>query len=98
LVDLDTLSVKKGELYLKLIELDLAGTTKEVDDQKIILNSIFMTKEQFEKKLESLKYASTERFNSLTEYSKFEVESWLVNYVNKNEDIEDTLHQISINY
>jgi hypothetical protein len=98
LVDLDTLSVKKGESYLKLVELDLAGTTREVDDPKIILNSIFMTKEQFEKKLESLKSASTERFNSLTEYSEFEVESWLVNYVNKNEDIEDTLHQISIDY
>jgi hypothetical protein len=45
-----------------------------------------------------LKSASAERFNSLTEYSEFEVESWLVNYVNKNEDIEDTLHQISIDY
>jgi hypothetical protein len=68
LVDLDTLSVKKGELYLKLIDLDLVGTTREVEDQNVILNSIFMTKEQFEKKLESLKSTSTERFNSLTEY------------------------------
>jgi hypothetical protein len=78
--------------------LDLDGTTREVDNPKIISNSIFMTKEQFEKKLESLKSASTERFNSLTEYSEFEVESWLVNYVNKNEDMEETSHQISIDY
>jgi hypothetical protein len=26
------------------------------------------------------------------------VESWLVSYVNKNEDIEDTLHQISMDF
>jgi hypothetical protein len=45
LVDCDTLSVKRGESYLKLIELDLAGTTGEVEDPKFILNSIFMTKE-----------------------------------------------------
>ena len=30
-----------------------------------------MTKDQFEKKLESLKSVSTERFNNLTEYSEF---------------------------
>jgi len=57
-----------------------------------------MIKEKFEEKLESLKSALAERFNSLTEYSEFEVESWLVNYVNKNEYIEETLHQISIDY
>jgi hypothetical protein len=34
----------------------------------------------------------------LIEYSKLEVESWLVSYVNKNEDIEDTLHQLSIDF
>jgi ATP:corrinoid adenosyltransferase len=45
-----------------------------------------------------LKSASAERFNSLTEYSELEVESWLVSYVNKNEDIEDTLHQLSIDF
>jgi len=39
-----------------------------------------------------------ERFNSLTEHSEFEVENWLINYVNKNEDIEYTLHKASIEY
>jgi hypothetical protein len=66
--DLDTLGVKGGEVYLKLIDLDLVGTIGEVDDTKIILNFVFITKEQFEAKLESLKSASTERFNGLTEY------------------------------
>jgi hypothetical protein len=31
----------------------------------------------------------------MIEYTEYEIESWLVNYVNKNEDIEDTLHQLS---
>jgi hypothetical protein len=96
--DLDTLSIKRGECHLKLIDLDLVGTTGEVDDTKIILNSVFMTKEKFEAKLESLKSQSAERFNGLTEYSGFEVDNWLVNYVNKNDDIKDTLHQIAIDY
>ena len=91
--------MSRGEKrYLKLIGLDIVGTIREVDDPNIILNSIFMSKEYFEEKIKSLKFASTERFISLTEYSEFEVESWLVNYVNKNEYIEETLHQISIDY
>jgi hypothetical protein len=45
-----------------------------------------------------LQTASAEKFNSLTEYTKQEVESWLVSDVNKNEDIEDILHQLSIDF
>jgi hypothetical protein len=48
------------------------------------------------KKLEVLKSASTEKFNSLIEYSELEVKSWSVIYMNKNEYIEDVLHQLSI--
>ena len=60
LVDGDTISVKRGEFHLKLIELDLSGTTGEVEDPKLILNSILMSKEQFEEKQELLKTASSE--------------------------------------
>jgi hypothetical protein len=45
--------------------------------------------------VEILKDISFEKFNNMIEYTKYEVESWLVNYVNKNEKIEDTLHQLS---
>jgi hypothetical protein len=31
-------------------------------------------------------------------YIEQEVESWLMSYVNKNEDIEDTLHQLWIDF
>jgi hypothetical protein len=83
LVDCDNISAKKGDLYLKLIELDLVGSTGDVENSHLILDSMFMSKEQFEEKVELLKTASTKRFNNLTEYSKLEVESWLVSYVKK---------------
>jgi hypothetical protein len=54
-----------------------------------------MSTDQFEEKMDILKIASTVRFDSLTNYSKLEVESWLVICVNKRKVIEDTLRQIS---
>jgi hypothetical protein len=44
--DLDTLSIKMGESYFKLIELDLAGTTGEVQDLRLISNYILITREK----------------------------------------------------
>jgi hypothetical protein len=38
LVDCDAISVKKWDLYLKLIELDLVGSTEDVEDSHLILN------------------------------------------------------------
>jgi hypothetical protein len=34
----------------------------------------------------------------MIEYTEQDIESWLVEYVNRNEDIEITLHQLSIDY
>jgi len=50
------------------------------------------------KKIDLLKVASTKKFNNLIEYSELEVESCLDSYVNKNEDIEATLHQLSMDF
>jgi len=90
----DVNSVKRGELYLKLIELELVGSTNDVENLHLIMNSILLSNEQMEEKLDTLKIASSEKFNNLTEYSETDVESWLVYYANKNDDIEDTLHQL----
>jgi hypothetical protein len=40
LVECNIISVKKGELCLKLIESDLVGSTRYVEDPHLILNSI----------------------------------------------------------
>jgi hypothetical protein len=45
-----------------------------------------------------LKGSSTKKFNNIVEYTKHDIESCLVEYVNKNEDIEIMLQQISIDY
>jgi len=96
--ELDVRSVKKSESYSKIMGLDLAGTTGEVQDPKLISNNILSTRQQFEENVEILKGISTKKFNSMTEYTKQEIEIWLVEYANKNEDIEITLQQLSIDY
>jgi hypothetical protein len=48
LVECDVISVKRGELYLKLIELELVGSTEDVEDPHLIMNSILLSKEQME--------------------------------------------------
>ena len=46
LVECDAISSKRGELFLKLVELKLVGPTKDVEDPHLILNSILLSKEQ----------------------------------------------------
>ena len=82
MVDCDTLSVKRGESYLKLIEIDFTETTEEIEDLKLISKYMLMTREQFEENLDKLKTASTKKFNILIEYTE-RVETWLVIYVKK---------------
>jgi hypothetical protein len=43
----DVVVTKKEGFYKRLTEMDVAITTREVQDSKLILNSIFMTREQF---------------------------------------------------
>jgi len=90
----DVVVTKKEGLYKRLTEMDLVGTTGEVKDPKLILNSIFMKREQFQQEVEILKGLSVEKFNSIIEYNENEIEDWLVNYAKKNKDIEDMLHQL----
>jgi hypothetical protein len=45
--------------------------------------------------VEILKGLLAKKFNRIIEYNENEIEDWLVNYANKNEDIEDMFHQLS---
>jgi hypothetical protein len=47
--------VKREELFKRLTKIDLVGSTDEVKDPKLILNSMFMTKKQFDEHVEILK-------------------------------------------
>jgi hypothetical protein len=81
--DCDALVVKKEALYRKLTEIDLAWATGKVQDLNLILNSIFVTRQQFEEHVEILKSLSTKKLNIMTEYIENEIESRLVSYVKK---------------
>ena len=86
---------EKENLFRKLIEIDLERNTEEVQDPRLIKNSIFMTRKQFEEHVDILKSISAKKFNSIIEYDEREIENWLVDYANKNQDIEESIHNIS---
>ena len=57
------------------------------------MDTILVSKEKLFEQLEVLKVAWESEFSDSVEFSEDEVERWLVLYINKNYDIEDTLHQ-----
>jgi hypothetical protein len=89
--ELDVVKIKRGDLFLKLVDL-----TKELDNPNLLMDTILMSKEKLLDQLEALKVAWASEFTDSIEFSEDEVERWLVRYINKNDDIEDTLHQLSI--
>jgi hypothetical protein len=91
LSECDTINIKRGDIFLKLVDL-----TKELDGPHLIMDTILLSREKLLEQLEALKVAWANEFSDSIEFSEDEIERWLVLYVNKNEDIEDTLHQLSL--
>jgi hypothetical protein len=56
------ITFKREELFKRLTKIDRAGGTNEVHDPKLILNSIFLTKQQFDEQFEIFKGLSIEIF------------------------------------
>jgi hypothetical protein len=79
-----------------LTEVDVVGITNEVKDPKLILNSLFLTKQQFDEQVDIFKGLSFENFYGIIEYDENAIDNWLVDYSIKNQDIEEILHGISI--
>jgi hypothetical protein len=88
--------LKREELFKRLTEIDLAGGTNEVQDPKLILNSMFLTKKQFDEQVEIFKGLSVENFYGILEYNEDDIDNWLVDYSMKNQDIEEEVHGISL--
>ena len=74
----------------------LAGTTNEVQDPNLILKSMLVTKVAFKEKVDILKGLSFEKFYSILEHCLDEHERWVLDYASHNEEIEQTLHNISM--
>jgi hypothetical protein len=96
ITQLTDLSRRKNEAYLKILDLDIVGTTIEVPDPKYLSNSMLMTRQHFEEKIEELKRTSAEKFDNMMEFTHDDIDSWLVEYTNKNEDIENILQNLSV--
>jgi len=63
---------------------DLAGSTNEVQDSKLILNSLIITKQQFDEQVDIFKGLSFEKFYGILEYDEDDIDNWLVDYSMKN--------------
>jgi hypothetical protein len=87
---------RREELFKRLMEVDLAGSTNEVQDPKFILNSLFLTKQQLDEQVEIFKGLSIEKFYGILEYNEDDIDNWLVDYSVKNQDIEEALRGISL--
>jgi hypothetical protein len=94
IAQLTDLSRRKTEAYLKILDLDIVGTTIEVPDPKYLSNSMLMTRQDFEEHIEGLKRTSAEKFDNMMEFTHDDIDSWLVEYTNKNEDIENILQNL----
>jgi hypothetical protein len=79
---------RRDKLFKKLTEIDLAGNTNEVQDLKLIFNSLFLTKKKFDDQVHIYKRMSFENFYGILEYGEDDVKKWLVGYSIKNLDIQ----------
>jgi hypothetical protein len=87
---------RREELFKILTEVNLTRSTNEVKDPKLILNSLILTKQQFDDQVEIFKGLSVENFYGILEYNEDDIDNWLVEYYIKNQDIEEALHGISL--
>jgi hypothetical protein len=71
---------RREEIFKKITEIDLVGSTNEVEDPKLILNSLFLSKQAFDEQVEIFKGLSFEKFYAILEYGEDDVEKWLVDY------------------
>jgi hypothetical protein len=76
---------EKEELFKNLTQIDLSGSTNELQDPKLILKSLSLTKQAFDEKVDILKGLSLEKFYRILEYGEDDVENWLVDYLAHNE-------------
>jgi hypothetical protein len=83
-------------LFKRVTEIDLAGCTNEVQYPKLTLNSMFLTKKQFDEQVDIFKGLSVEKLYGILEYNEDGIDNLLVDYSVKNPDIEEEVHGISL--
>jgi hypothetical protein len=87
---------RREELFKKINEINIACNTNEVQDPKFILNSLFLTKQEFDEQVEIFQEFSFEKFYGILEYGEDDMGNWPVDYLIKNQYFEEALWNISI--
>jgi hypothetical protein len=62
----------------------------------LIFNSLFLTQKSFDDQVHIYKILSFENFYGILEYGEDDVKTWLVGYAITNQDIQEALHNLSI--
>jgi hypothetical protein len=66
---------KKESLFTKLTKIDLARRTNEFLDPKLIINSLTLTKQAFNKQVDIFKTLSLEFFYNIIEYGEDDLDN-----------------------
>jgi hypothetical protein len=86
--ELDVLKSKRGDIFFKLIDL-----MKELNGPNLLMGTMLSTKETLIDQLNALKVVWENEFTETIEFFEEEVEKWLVIYINRNYEVDETLHQ-----
>jgi uncharacterized coiled-coil DUF342 family protein len=86
--EIDVLRNKKSDLFIKLV-----GLAKELNGPNLLMDTMILSKESLMGQLNALKISWANEFTKTVEFSEDEVEKWLVRYINRNDEVDDTLHQ-----
>jgi hypothetical protein len=66
---------------------------KELDGPNLLMVTMLLSKETFMGTLNALKVAWENEFTETIKIFEEEVEKWLVWYINRNDEVDDTLHE-----
>jgi len=89
--ELDVVKSKRGDILFKLVDL-----TKESDDPNLLMDTLLLYKDKLLERIDVLKVAWASEFTDSIELSKKEVEKWLLQYITRNDEVDNTLHQLGM--
>jgi len=81
-----------------MARINLAKRTNDFQDVNLIVNSLPLTKKDFYKQCDIFKALSLKLFYSILEYGQDDVDNWLVDYSVQNEEIDQALRNLSIDF
>jgi hypothetical protein len=78
--------------------IDLAGKTYDFQNTHLIANSLPLTKQEFDKQVAMFKTFSLQKFYNILPFDQGHLHDWLVKYEIQNEQINQALSNLSIDF